>query len=151
MLQKARNEFNRLLCDSTNKIEALSKKLDSSITKARPYYETRVTANELQYKAQTEAIRYEQATVAHHKAKETVHQAEQNLNKQECNTKLEELLTLSAEKVNQTELERLSAQKQHEITSRAYSATEQRLSRLHQQLKRSIVKSRYCHSGVCIF
>lgn len=141
--QKARSEFNKLLFDSTQKIEALSKKLGSSINKARPYYEARITASELHNKAQTEALRYEQATEEHHKAKEVVHLAEQNLSHDaESDCKLEALLTRSAEKVNQSELERLSAQREHEITSRAYNLTEQRLSKLHKQLKRSIVKSR---------
>ena len=79
-----------------------------------------------------------------------MNETEQNLNaiklfeNFDCdgNNKLEKLLTQSAERVNQTELERLAAQREHEITSRAYSATEQRLSKLHQQLKRSIVKAR---------
>ena len=143
VLQKARSEFNKLLSDSTQKIEVLSKKLGSSINKARPYYEVRITANELHHKAQTEALLFEQATEAHKKAKEVVHKTEQNLTtNQECDSKLEALLTRSAEKVNQSELERLSAQREHEITSRAYSLTEQRLSKLHKQLKRSIVKAR---------
>ncbi|KAI2799107.1 hypothetical protein RDWZM_004388 [Blomia tropicalis] len=141
-LEKARNEFNKLVCDSTQKIEALSKKLGSSITKARPYYEARITAAELHNQAQNEAQRFEQAIDAQHKAKELVHQAEQNLNTPECDTKLsEELLTLSANTVNRSELQRLAAQRQHEITSQAYNHTEQRLSKLHKQLKRSIIKS----------
>lgn len=72
-----------------------------------------------------------------------VHLAEQNLgSSQEADVKLEALLTKSAEKVNQSELDRLQAQRQHEITSRAYSLTEERLTKYHKQLKRSIVKAR---------
>ncbi|KAI7696165.1 hypothetical protein SSS_01050 [Sarcoptes scabiei] len=64
-LEKARNEFNNLLSDSVIKIEALSKKLSRSISKARPYYEAKAEADELHLKAQKEACRFEQATIDH--------------------------------------------------------------------------------------
>ena len=147
IFQKARSEFNQLLCESKQKIEYLNKKLSSSINKSRPYYEARTAANELHSEAQKEAIRYGQATTEHIKAKEIVHLAEES--RQSVNdrtsvedSKWEQILTKSAEKVNMAESERISAEKQHEITSRAYSLTEQRLSKLHKQLKRSIVKAR---------
>ncbi|KAH9512103.1 SH3 domain-binding protein 5-like, variant 2 [Dermatophagoides farinae] len=140
-LEKARLEFNDLLAESAVKIESLSKKLGTSIHKARPYYEARQTANELHQKAQKEALRYEQATVEHNNAKEIVQLAEQTL-RQNGDIELEQLLTKSAEKVNQSELERQAAEKQHRFTSREYSLTEQNLSKLHNQLKRSIVKAR---------
>ena len=139
--QKARLEFNNLLTESAVKIESLSKKLGTSINKARPYYETRQIANELHQKAQKEALRYEQATIEHNNAKEIVQLAEQTM-QQNSDIELEQLLTKSAEKVNQSELERQAAEKQHLITSREYSITEQNLSKLHNQLKRSIVKAR---------
>ncbi|KAH7643165.1 SH3 domain-binding protein 5-like [Dermatophagoides farinae] len=139
-LEKARLEFNDLLAESAVKIESLSKKLGTSIHKARPYYEARQTANELHQKAQKEALRYEQATVEHNNAKEIVQLAEQTL-RQNGDIELEQLLTKSAEKVNQSELERQAAEKQHRFTSREYSLTEQNLSKLHNQLKRSIVKA----------
>ncbi|XP_027194133.2 SH3 domain-binding protein 5-like isoform X1 [Dermatophagoides pteronyssinus] len=139
-LEKARLEFNNLLTESAVKIESLSKKLGTSINKARPYYETRQIANELHQKAQKEALRYEQATIEHNNAKEIVQLAEQTI-QQNSDIELEQLLTKSAEKVNQSELERQAAEKQHLITSREYSITEQNLSKLHNQLKRSIVKA----------
>ncbi|KAH9412525.1 SH3 domain-binding protein 5-like [Dermatophagoides pteronyssinus] len=139
-LEKARLEFNNLLTESAVKIESLSKKLGTSINKARPYYETRQIANELHQKAQKEALRYEQATIEHNNAKEIVQLAEQTI-QQNSDIELEQLLTKSAEKVNQSESERQAAEKQHLITSREYSITEQNLSKLHNQLKRSIVKA----------
>lgn len=139
-LEKARQEFNKLIQESSLKIEKLSKKLDSSIQKARPYYEARARAQELHQQAQKEALKYEQATAEHNNAKEIVQLAEETL-KKNGDTELEELLTKSAEKVNQAELERSALEKQHQITSREYSLTEQKLFKLHNQLKRSIVKA----------
>lgn len=148
--QKARAEFNKLLSESTQKIQFLSHKYETSICKARPFYETRATAQDLHARAQEEAVKYEQAIVEHEKAKETVHLAEQKLKDgvpksvdQQPDAKWTELLNKSSNSVNKAELERLAAERQHEITSKAYNLTEQKLSRLHNQLKRSIVKARY--------
>ncbi|KAI7696163.1 SH3 domain-binding protein 5-like, partial [Sarcoptes scabiei] len=141
-LEKARNEFNNLLSDSVIKIEALSKKLSRSISKARPYYEAKAEADELHLKAQKEACRFEQATIDHCNAKEINQSIELALNNNnDCDTQLERLLTKSAEDVNRAELERSAAEYNHRITSTKFSQTEEKLSKLHNQLKRSIVKA----------
>lgn len=140
--QKARSDFNKLLSDSTQKIEILSKKLSSSIEKARPYYEARDNAQELHLKAQEETLKYEQLAEEQKKTKAVVAEAEQQLTSTDGDSKWQEILTTTADKVNKSELEKLALERQHEMTSRAYNLTEQRLSKLHKQLKRSIVKSR---------
>lgn len=125
------------------KIEALSKKLSRSISKARPYYEAKAEADELHLKAQKEACRFEQATIDHCNAKEINQSIELALNNNnDCDTQLERLLTKSAEDVNRAELERSAAEYNHRITSTKFSQTEEKLSKLHNQLKRSIVKAR---------
>lgn len=103
-------------------------------------------ASELHQEAQREALRYEKATVEHSRAKEFVHLAEQCLNRNKDSpsetVKWEQLLTSSAEMVNSAESERSLAERQHELSSKAYSQSEQKLAKLHKQLKRSIVKAR---------
>lgn len=130
------------MTDSTQKIEILSKKLSSSIEKARPYYEARDNAQELHLKAQEETLKYEKIAEEQKKTKAIVHEAEQKLTSNNGDTKWQDILIITADKVNKSELEKLALEREHEMTSRAYNLTEQRLSKLHKQLKRSIVKSR---------
>lgn len=46
-LDEARNVFRNILSESSNRIENCSKKLGHSITKARPYYDSRLKAKEV--------------------------------------------------------------------------------------------------------
>ena len=50
MLQEARAAFRQALTESTQKLNALSKKLGSCIQKARPYYDSRMRAKEVRIK-----------------------------------------------------------------------------------------------------
>ena len=47
LLQEARLLFRQLLSDSTQKIDALSKKLGKCVQQARPYYEARIKAKQV--------------------------------------------------------------------------------------------------------
>ena len=119
----------------------MSKKLSRSIDKARPYYEARHAANELHIKAQEETRKYQKSAVEQDKAKEVSQNVEKRI-QLGPDAELEKILTKTAEKVNKCELERCEAKRDHESTAREYNLTEQKLSRLHQQLKGSIVKAR---------
>ena len=48
--QAARASFRQVLTDSTQRLNALSKKLGTCIEKARPYYEARMKAKEVKKK-----------------------------------------------------------------------------------------------------
>ena len=49
LLQAARAGFRQVLTESTQKLNALSKKLGTCIEKARPYYEARMKAKEVSF------------------------------------------------------------------------------------------------------
>ena len=47
LLKNARAKFRKLLTESTQKLECLSKNLGKCIERAKPYYDARVKANEV--------------------------------------------------------------------------------------------------------
>lgn len=143
-LQDARSHFRQLLSESSQKIDNLAKKLGSCVERARPYYEARIRSKELQSETQKAALRFKRATSSHLAAKEMVRLAEEGLQKQDkiFDPAWQEMINHSTSRVNEAELERVTSEREHQISSRAYSDSEKLVSQLHQQLKRSIVKAR---------
>lgn len=120
--------------------------------RARPYYETKVRAKELQTETQKAALRFEKASSAHMAAKEMVKLAEEGLQREDniLDNSWQEVLNHSTIRVNDCERQRLLEQMEHQRSSQAYNKCEQLVSQLHQQLKRSILKARYRLSHIAI-
>ena len=133
------------MSDSSQKIAELAKKLGACVERARPYYEARVRAKQLQSETQKAALRYERASSFHMAAKEMVRLAEEGLEKEGniFDNSWQEVLNHSTIRVNGCERERVFQQLEHQRTSQAYNKCEQLVSQLHKQLKRSIIKARY--------
>lgn len=143
-LDEARSNFRLLLSESSQKINQLTTKLGSCIEKARPYYDARIRAKEIQAESQKAALRYERASSAHTVAKEMVHLAEEGLQKEgrTFDPAWQEMLNHATKRVNEAEIERVRSEREHQETSLAYNEAEQLVLHLHQELKRAIVKSR---------
>ncbi|RWS27146.1 SH3 domain-binding protein 5-like protein [Leptotrombidium deliense] len=140
----ARTQFRQLLSESSQKINIMSKRLGSCIEKARPYYESKIKAKEFQNETQKAALKFERASSAHLAAKEMVSLAEEGLQKDGriFDPVWQEMLNHATSRVNSTEHERVSREKEHLNTSKAYNEAEQLVAQLHRQLKRHIVKAR---------
>ncbi|XP_054708740.1 SH3 domain-binding protein 5-like isoform X2 [Uloborus diversus] len=143
-LDEARSNFRLLLSESSLRVNQLAKKLGSCVEKARPYYESRMQAKQLQSQTQKAALRYERASSAHSAAKEMVFLAEEGLKKEgRCfDPAWQEMLNHATLRVNEAESERVLSQHEHQKTSLAYNEAEKIVQQLHQELKKSIVKSR---------
>ncbi|CAL1277362.1 unnamed protein product [Larinioides sclopetarius] len=89
-LDEARANFRLLLSESSVRVNQLANKLGTCVEKARPYYEAR----------------------------------------------------MHAKQVNEAESERVLSQHEHQKTSLAYNEAEKIVQHLHQELRKSIVKSR---------
>ncbi|XP_035220159.1 SH3 domain-binding protein 5-like isoform X7 [Stegodyphus dumicola] len=142
-LDEARSNFRLLLSESSLRVNQLAKKLGSCVEKARPYYEARMHAKQLQTQTQRAALRYERASSAHAAAKEMVYLAEEGLKKEgRCfDPAWQEMLNHATLRVNEAESERVLSQHAHQKTSLAYNEAEKVVQQLHQELKKSIIKS----------
>ncbi|CAG4939268.1 unnamed protein product [Colias eurytheme] len=78
-LDEARLAFRRLLAEGHLRIQQLTKKLGTSVHKARPYYEARFRANITSQELHTANLAYDKANSAHSAAREMVYLAEQGL------------------------------------------------------------------------
>ncbi|GBL81206.1 SH3 domain-binding protein 5-like [Araneus ventricosus] len=143
-LDEARANFRLLLSESSVRVNQLANKLGACVEKARPYYEARMHAKQLQTQTQKAALRYERASSAHSAAKEMVYLAEEGLKKEgRCfDPAWQEMLNHATLRVNEAESERVFSQHEHQKTSLAYNEAEKIVQHLHQELRKSIVKSR---------
>ncbi|XP_037077016.1 SH3 domain-binding protein 5-like, partial [Pollicipes pollicipes] len=143
-LDDARAQFRSLLIESTQKIDALAKKLGSCVEKSRPYYEARIKAKQALQRTHDAAVRYERASSHHQAAKELVALAEEGLTTQghTFDQSWQEMLNHSTEKVNSAEHERTQSAKNHELCSREYQLMEGEVKQLQKDLKREIARSR---------
>ncbi|XP_064644580.1 uncharacterized protein LOC135498275 isoform X2 [Lineus longissimus] len=143
-LDDARAAFRQALSESTQRLSALSKKLGSSIEKARPYYKARMEALEAENDTRSAALRFERAFSMQQAAKEMVFLAEQGyFNKgQPFDTAWQEMLNHGTLKVNEAEVERLESELEHQQTAAVYNDLEQRAKHLQKKLKTSISRSK---------
>ncbi|XP_050355899.1 guanine nucleotide exchange factor rei-2-like [Nymphalis io] len=148
-LDEARLAFRRLLAEGHLRIQQLTKKLGTSVHKARPYYEARFRANITSQELQTANLAYDKANSAHAAAREMVYLAEQGLARLAegsggltLDPAWQEMLNHATHRVNQAESDRACAT----VTQRSKAATHRAAATLVQQLqnglKRHIAKSR---------
>ncbi|XP_060807306.1 SH3 domain-binding protein 5 homolog isoform X2 [Amyelois transitella] len=149
-LDEARLAFRRLLAEGHLRIQQLTKKLGTSVHKARPYYEARFRANITSQELQTATIAYDKANSAHAAAREMVYLAEQGLARlaegSEGGVTLDpawqEMLNHATHRVNQAECERAHATVTQRSRAAAHRAAAALVQQLQHGLKRHIAKSR---------
>ncbi|XP_076058279.1 uncharacterized protein LOC143035289 isoform X2 [Oratosquilla oratoria] len=143
-LDEARNLFRQLLTDSTQRIDALAKRLGKCVEQSRPYYDARIKAKQALAQAQAAAVRYERAMSQHAAAREMVFLAEEGLMQKGCvfDQTWQEMLNHATTKVNDAEKEKVEATVDHRRTSAHFHEAETRVKALQKELKRAIAKSR---------
>ncbi|XP_055585755.1 uncharacterized protein LOC129738556 [Uranotaenia lowii] len=142
-LEEAKTEFREILKESAEKIKAIAKKLGNSIETAKPYYEARLYASQLTKETQQSAINYDKAKSIHAAAKEMVYLAEQGLGeKSTLDTACQEMLTHATTRVNESQNECTEMRNLLRISELKLEVANNRVSKLHSQLKSSIRASR---------
>lgn len=143
-LDEARATFRELLCESTLKIDNLTKKLGDCIERSKPYYDARFKAKEALTETQRAAIRFERANSQHAAAKEMVYLAEEGLKTEgRCfDHAWQEMLNHATFRVNESEHERAISEAEHRRTTALYHTAEYEVQRLQRELRRAIAKSR---------
>ncbi|XP_061723946.1 SH3 domain-binding protein 5-like isoform X2 [Cydia pomonella] len=149
-LDEARLAFRRLLAEGHLRIQQLTKKLGTSVHKARPYYEARFRANITSQELQAATITYDKANSAHAAAREMVFLAEQGLARlaegAEGGVTLDpawqEMLNHATHRVNQAEMDRAHATVTQRTKAAAHRAAAALVQQLQASLKRHITKSR---------
>ncbi|XP_059055918.1 uncharacterized protein LOC131849813 [Achroia grisella] len=149
-LDEARLAFRRLLAEGHLRIQQLTKKLGTSVHKARPYYEARFRSNITSQELQTATLAYDKANSAHAAAREMVFLAEQGLARlaegSEGGVTLDpawqEMLNHATHRVNQAESDRAHATVTQRTKAAAHRAASALVQQLQNGLKRHIAKSR---------
>ncbi|KAI4884236.1 hypothetical protein NFI96_011600 [Prochilodus magdalenae] len=142
-LEVARSSYRKILTDSARKLKAQSSQLGACIEKARPYYEARRLAKEVQQETQKAALRYERAVSMHTAAREMVYVAEQGLAADRTlDQTWQEMLNHATAKVNEAEEERLRSEREHMRVTQKCQEAEAHVQILQKSLKRAIVKSK---------
>ncbi|KAJ2941357.1 hypothetical protein O0L34_g3558 [Tuta absoluta] len=149
-LDEARLAFRRLLAEGHLRIQQLTKKLGTSVHKARPYYEARFRANITSQELQTATIAYDKANSAHAAAREMVFLAEQGLQRLAegsaggvtLDPAWQEMLNHATHRVNQAEAERAQATATQRTKAASHRAAAALVQQLQNSLKRHITKSR---------
>ncbi|XP_054769003.2 SH3 domain-binding protein 5-like [Lytechinus pictus] len=143
-LDEVRATFRQALTESTQSLNAISKKIGSAIEKARPYYEARQKAKELQLETQKAALRFERACSMLTAAKEMVDLAEQGLfqDGRTFDANWQEMLNHATMKVGEAENERTLSVHEHLSTAANFNEAEREVKRLQKSLRSNINKSR---------
>ncbi|CAH0717654.1 unnamed protein product, partial [Brenthis ino] len=148
-LDEARLAFRRLLAEGHLRIQQLTKKLGTSVHKARPYYEARFRANITSQELQAANLTYDKANSAHAAAREMVYLAEQGLARLAdgsggltLDPAWQEMLNHATHRVNQAEADRASATVTQRSKAAAHRAASTLVQQLQNGLKRHIAKSR---------
>ncbi|KAJ6638238.1 SH3 domain-binding protein 5-like, partial [Pseudolycoriella hygida] len=142
-LDEAKSDFKLLLVESVEKIKNSAHKLTNSIQTAKPYYEARLYAAQLQKECQLALINHEKAKSIHVAAKEMVHLAEQGLGEQSTlDTACQEMLSHAASRVNQSQIEFIEARNVLKICELKQDVANNRVTKLQSQLKSAIKASR---------
>ncbi|XP_023951644.2 SH3 domain-binding protein 5-like [Bicyclus anynana] len=148
-LDEARLAFRRLLAEGHLRIQQLTKKLGTSVHKARPYYEARFRANITSQELQAANLAYDKANSAHAAAREMVYLAEQGLARLAegsggltLDPAWQEMLNHATHRVNQAESDRAAATVTQRTKAAAHRAASALVQQLQNGLKRHIAKSR---------
>ncbi|KAG4078194.1 hypothetical protein HA402_002246 [Bradysia odoriphaga] len=143
-LDEAKSDFRLLLVESVEKIKQSAHKLTNSIQTAKPYYEARLYAAQLQKECQQAAINHEKAKSIHVAAKEMVMLAEQGLGEQSTlDTACQEMLSHAASRVNQSQIECIESRNVLKICELKQDVANSRVAKLQSQLKSSIKASSF--------
>ncbi|KAL3219056.1 hypothetical protein MRX96_050564 [Rhipicephalus microplus] len=124
-LDEARSNFRLLLSESSQKINQLAKKLGSHVEKARPYYEARMKAKELEDAARKASLRHERATGT----------------QGSLDPMFQEMLNQATVRVNEAERERVLSGAEQGRLWHACKGQQQTVLDLHHAIKKSIVKA----------
>ncbi|KAG6453892.1 hypothetical protein O3G_MSEX008370 [Manduca sexta] len=149
-LDEARLAFRRLLAEGHLRIQQLTKKLGTSVHKARPYYEARFRANITSQELQAATVTYDKANSAHAAAREMVYLAEQGLARLAegadggvtLDPAWQEMLNHATHRVNQAESDRAHATVTQRTKAASHRAATALVQQLQNSLKRHIAKSR---------
>ncbi|RXG68106.1 SH3 domain-binding protein 5-like protein [Armadillidium vulgare] len=148
-VQEANNSFRASLNETSSQLQALSKKLGICVEKARPYYEAKEKAKQLQIECQRAAVQYQRANAVHQAARETISLAEDrftNLRDGSTERKFDaawqEMLNHATMKVMEAEAQKSASEREHQKRAAAYTAAEKEAQELQRKLKTVINKSR---------
>ncbi|XP_067933773.1 SH3 domain-binding protein 5-like [Watersipora subatra] len=143
-LDNARAKFRKLLTESTQKLECLSKNLGKCIERAKPYYDARVKANEVRVQTHQAAMRYERAMGEQTAARELVELAEQGYEtkKPAFDMAWQEMLNHATIKVMDAENERMLSEVEHERMMHLCTNVQDEVAKEYREHKRSVVKSK---------
>ncbi|OWF40616.1 uncharacterized protein LOC110463565 isoform X2 [Mizuhopecten yessoensis] len=143
-LDDGRAGFRQALSESTQKLNALAKKLGACVEKARPYYDARVKVKDAHIDAQKTALRFERACSMHEAAKEMVQLAEQGYmcREEPSDPAWQEMLNHATMKVNEAEKERNESELEHMVTTVNFNEADTKVQYLQKELKRAINKSK---------
>ena len=124
-LCEKRSLYRVALSESTQKLNNLSSKLGTCISKARPYYEARERAKVFQRKTQQATLDFERAVSMHEAAREMVLVAEQGMQKDKMDAAWPEMLNHATIKVNEAEVERLNVGAEHQRCTEEFKIEEE--------------------------
>lgn len=143
---EANTTFRMLLNESTRRLKLLSKKLSSSIEKARPYYELLEEAKKAQQECQEAAALYKKAHGIHAAAKETVALAEQRFlthqHEWQFDNAWQEMLNHATMKVMEAENQKAESEREHQKRARIFKEIDEKLKLHEEKLQKFITKSR---------
>ncbi|CAG5120550.1 unnamed protein product [Candidula unifasciata] len=143
-LDDARTAFRQVLSESTQCLNALSRRLGSCVEKARPYYDARLRLREAHLESQKAVLRFERSRRMHEAAREMVQLAEEGYKRREkdLDPTWQEMLNHATLKVNDAEKETLESEQNHHAITLVFKRKEEEVHRLQKDLKKVITKSR---------
>ncbi|BFZ06324.1 hypothetical protein BsWGS_09363 [Bradybaena similaris] len=143
-LDDARTAFRQVLSESTQCLNALSRKLGTCVDKARPYYDARMRLKEAHLESQKAVLRFERSRRMHEAAREMVQLAEEGYKRreQDLDPTWQEMLNHATLKVNDAEKETLESEQHHHTITLIFKHREEQVQRLQKDLKKVIAKSR---------
>lgn len=147
-VQRARAKFRLMKAESTQRLQALSKKISRKwIIKARPYYDLLVQSQKAQLEAQRSAIKFQKANSFYTAAKETVTLAEQQVVTDDGTTVVfssawQEMLNHATMKFMDAEKEKAACELDHEQKAKDYANIQQKLAFLQKDMPRTIFRSK---------
>ncbi|PAV80726.1 hypothetical protein WR25_03320 [Diploscapter pachys] len=142
-LDSARINFREIQGTWSERLKELSKKYNSAIQKARPYYEAKAQERKLRDESQRAAERFERATSLLGVAKQQVNLTQDSLSRQtavppECY----EVLNHHTRRVSEAEQERKAAEEEHRTITEKMHELSETIKKMEKDNRASIKKSR---------
>uniref|UniRef100_A0A1B6CLU2 SH3 domain-binding protein 5 homolog n=1 Tax=Clastoptera arizonana TaxID=38151 RepID=A0A1B6CLU2_9HEMI len=143
---EAQKTFNILMNERKRRHQLWSKKLGSSMDRARPYFEALEIAKNARSECQRAAFEFQRAYEFHRAARETAALAETRYLSQQhvwqFDTAWQESLNQATKKVAEAEHNKAESGREHQRKATLFNAAEQKVQILEQRLKKHIIKSR---------